>query len=271
VARRFTDPLGRTVALTVHPPQRIVSLCPSQTELLFALGAGSRVVGRTRWCIHPQPEVNAVAPVGGTKKVNRARVAELAPDLILGEKEENTPALIADVEAIAPTYVTNIESVADAHAMIAQVGALIGAEAEAAALSAAIGARWKRLTSAPPLRVAYLIWREPWMGVGATTYIHSVLTQLGLVNVLSAMPGRYPELALEQLEALGVQRVLLSSEPYAFTATDADALAAALRLPVDRVDGEAFSWYGSRMLPAADALERYTAHLRAAPEAGFRG
>lgn len=269
--RSFTDPLGRTVTLAQFPPQRIVSLCPSQTELLFALGAGSRVVGRTRWCIHPQPEVSAVAAVGGTKKVNRARVAELAPNLILGEKEENTPALIAELEALAPTYVTNVESVADAHAMIAHVGALIGAEAEAAQLSAAITARWQGLVQAPPLRVAYLIWREPWMGVGATTYIHSVLTQLGLVNALAALPGRYPELALEQFVALGVQRVLLSSEPYAFTAADADALAAELALPVDLVDGEAFSWYGARMLPAADALARYTAHLHVAPTQSFRG
>ena len=269
--RSFTDPLGRPVALVQFPPQRIVSLCPSQTELLFALGAGPRVVGRTRWCIHPQPEVSAVAAVGGTKKVSRTRVAELQPDLILGEKEENTPELIAQLEAIAPTYVTNVESVADAHTMIAQVGALVGAEAEAARLSAAIAARWQGLAPAPPLRVAYLIWRAPWMGVGASTYIHSVLTQLGLVNALATLPGRYPEIRLEQLAALGVQRVLLSSEPYAFTPADAEALAAELALPVDVVDGEAFSWYGARMLPAADVLARYVAHLRAAPAAGFRG
>lgn len=263
MATAFTDDLGRCVVLAA-PPQRIISLCPSQTETLFALGAGARVVGRTRWCIHPQTEVERVAAVGGTKKINIGRAAALRPDLFLCEKEENTPELVAQAEALAPVYVTDVRDIASALHMIRSVGAVVSAASAADSLASGIEMAFARLPrAARPQRVLYLIWREPWMCVGNDTYIGSLLAHLGLVNAVAELPGRYPTLTPGEFERLAPDRVLLSSEPYAFTQAHlAEVAALAPGAEVQCVDGEAFSWYGARMLPAAEYLGNLVAGWR---------
>lgn len=261
MSRTFVDPLGREVVLPTWPPQRIVSLCPSITETLFVLGAGSRVVGRTQWCIHPQPAIAAVPAVGGTKKVNLRRVRELQPDLILCEKEENTREMVEALQTIAPTYVTKVESIADAHLMLSQLGELLDAAPQATALSDAMQLAWAELPTRA-IRVAYLIWQEPWMAAGERTYIHSVLERLGFLNVFAGAGARYPVFSLDELRARAPERILLSSEPFAFSQADADRLTNQLAgIPVDLVDGELFCWYGARMLPSATALSTYVSSL----------
>jgi ABC-type Fe3+-hydroxamate transport system substrate-binding protein len=261
VSRTLLDPLGRLVALPTWPPQRIISLCPSITETLFALGAGDRVMGRTQWCIHPQPEIETVPTVGGTKKVNLRRVRELQPDLIICEKEENTREMVEALAPIAPTYVTNVESIEDAHSMLGQLAELLDVAPQATALSDAIQSTWA-YTPTRATRVAYLIWREPWMAAGDRTYIHSVLNHLGFDNVFAGREARYPTFSLGELRALAPERILLSSEPFAFSQVDVDRLAADLPgVSIDLVDGELFCWYGARMLPSAKALSAYVGTL----------
>lgn len=244
-------------------PQRIVSLCPSQTELLYALGAGSRVVGRTTWCIHPAPQVQQATSVGGTKKVNIKKLQALEPDFILCEMEENTPAMVKQLEAIAPTYVTKVETVGDALAMIHTIGQLLHTVAAAAELVRQIQYAWAHLPQALPKRTAYLIWKDPWMLVGQPTYIGSVLEHIGLVNVAAPMKSRYPSVELHELKRLEPELVLLSSEPFEFRQSHLDLLSEELpRTQLELVDGEAFSWYGSRMLPAAQYLATFAARHR---------
>jgi ABC-type Fe3+-hydroxamate transport system substrate-binding protein len=260
-----TDHLGRTVVLPSYPPRRIVSLCPSQTELLFALGAGGSVVGATQWCVHPKPQVDAVVKVGGTKKVNLKKIEALQPDFILCEKEENTPDMVAALAARYPVYVTNVESVADALRMIADVGHVVGQAAAATALITQIEAAFTRIPrSEAPLRVAYLIWKDPYMAVGPTTYINDVLARCGLINVLANHAARYPVISLQELATAQPQMVLLSSEPYEFTAEHVGEIQGALpQATIQLVDGEMFSWYGSRMLPAAQYLAQWLKQVKA--------
>jgi iron complex transport system substrate-binding protein len=251
-----TDHLGRAVSLPAGGIQRAVSLCPSQTETLYALGLGDRVVGRTNWCIHPAGEIENAEAVGGTKKVNLNRVRALAPDFFLCEKEENTPEMVAALEAIAPVFVTDIHSVADALRMIQDIGALFDCPAVANNLAEQIDSAFAAIPGCTkPISAAYFIWRAPWMVAGQDTYIQDILARLGLHNVALQLSGRYPEITLHAIAALAPEVVLLSSEPYTFT--QEHALELLQHLPATKVllvDGEAFSWYGARMLPAARYL-----------------
>jgi ABC-type Fe3+-hydroxamate transport system substrate-binding protein len=244
----LTDAVGRQVRLP-RCPERIISLVPSQTELLVDLGVGERLVGRTRYCIHPREKLASVAVVGGTKRVEFDEIQALKPDLILAEKEENPREMVDSLAGLAPVYVTDVTSIASAISMCRDVGRLIGQVAEAQALADQIqiamhGA--ERLAPKPD-RVLYLIWRKPWMAAGVDTFIHSCLEHVGFENAVSGT--RYPELDHEKIVSLNPDRVFLSSEPFPFK----DAHAQELRelLPgasIEFVDGELFSWYGSRML-----------------------
>ncbi|RYZ00803.1 MAG: cobalamin-binding protein [Chitinophagaceae bacterium] len=243
----LTDPFGRPLPL--HPaPRRIVSLVPSQTELLHDLGLGDEVAGITKFCIHPDSWFRSKPRVGGTKTVHPDRVDALQPDLILANKEENVR---EQVEALAeryPTWVSDISTLNDALQMIRTVGALVHRAGAADALAMQIGAAFAGLGthSGPLLRTGYLIWKDPYMTVGADSFIHEMLGYLGVANVF-ADKRRYPEMSPEDLSAC--ELLLLSSEPYPFAQKHIDELQR--DLPGTRillVDGEAFSWYGSRLL-----------------------
>lgn len=261
-ARRFlTDSLGRTLQVPLEP-QRIVSLCPSQTETLFALGLEDRIVGRTRYCIHPAPAVDKVPVVGGTKKVDAALIAQLNPDLIIAQKEENTPAIVEELSAIAPVYVTKVESYAEALESIRRLGEVTGRLPQAEALIEKIDAAFAALPpTTSPIPVLYLIWRKPYMAAGQSTFIHSLLTRLGWDNVAASLPGRYP--TLDQPERLAPTCVLLSTEPYPFSEKHFPELQRywpQAHLVVVR--GDYFSWYGVRMLEAAPYLQRLQKELQ---------
>jgi ABC-type Fe3+-hydroxamate transport system substrate-binding protein len=249
--RTLCDDLGRSLCLPAFP-QRIVSLCPSITETLYALGAGGRVAGRTRFCIHPAGAVSAALRVGGTKDLRYERLARLQPDLIIAEKEENTPEMVARLAESYPVWVFDVLDFASALAMIRRLGELLALESAAEALLARIGLAWEGLPSLAPLRVAYLIWKDPWMAAGRDTYIQSVLHRLGAENVLLTRPERYPAFRLDELAALAPEQIWLSSEPFPFGLREQEMLQD--RFPwaeVRLVDGEMFSWYGARMEQAA--------------------
>ena len=241
-----TDARGRTLTLDAAP-RRIVSLVPSQTELLADLGLDAEVVGLTRFCVHPAGWKEDKQIVGGTKNVNFDRVAALAPDLVLANLEENTRADVEALDAVAPVFVTDVATVDDALAMIRTVGRLVGRSDAADALADEIGRRFAALRARAPLRVCYLIWRDPWMTVGGDTFIHDVLRRASLTNVFGERT-RYPEITSEAIVAAEPDVILLSSEPFPFGERHIAELEHAVPgVPVRLVDGELFSWYGSRM------------------------
>jgi len=247
----FTDQLNRKISLPNWPPQRIISIVPSQTELLYDLGLGEQVVGITKFCIHPSEWVQKKMRVGGTKTVNLTKIEALRPDLIIGNKEENEK---AQIEALAEKYPVWLSDVADldgACDMIIRVGELTGRSEAANRLSDNIRHKFALLTGAtlPPRRprVAYFIWRKPWMAAGAGTFIDAMLHTAGFDNVF-ADRGRYPEISAEALATACPEHIFLSSEPYPFAEKHFAAFqevcpGASVRI----VDGEMFSWYGSRL------------------------
>lgn len=260
----FTDARGRTISLH-HPPQRIVSLVPSQTELLANLGLESEVVGITRFCIHPEDWKGRKQIVGGTKNVNLRRVRDLAPDLILANLEENTREDVEALDEIAPVYVTDVLDVQSALDMIRTVGELVCRKTDAADLAEHIEASFSRLSMSVPLRAAYLIWRDPYMTVGNDTFIHDIMRRTGLANVFGHHQ-RYPALTPEELAAASPDVVLLSTEPYPFQEKHLPEIQALLpdaRLHL--VDGELFSWYGSRMLETPAYLTELRQRIQSEP------
>jgi ABC-type Fe3+-hydroxamate transport system substrate-binding protein len=244
---------------------RIVSLCPSLTELVYDLGRGDALVGRTKFCRHPADRVASVEKVGGTKDPKVERIVALRPDLVLLNEEENRR---EDADALAaagvPLHVSFPRDAAGTAAMVRDIGAALDAAPAAARIAADIEARSARVRAAAAARAAageraprwaYLIWRRPWMAVNGDTFVHALLAQAGGVNVLADLPTRYPEVTAAQLAAADPDVVLLSSEPFPFTDAHADELAAESGLPRERfrlVDGELLSWHGSRTPAGVD-------------------
>ena len=245
----MTDQMHRTVPVPT-PPQRIISLVPSQTELLHDLGLGERVVGITKFCIHPEAWFRGKTRVGGTKKVHVDKVRDLRPDLIIGNKEENSREDIEALEQEFPVWMSDVRDLASALDMIHRIGELTGTMEAAETIAHGIASDFAALKPLPQRRsVAYLIWREPWMAAGGDTFIHDMLQRLGLDNVFAERPERYPAVSPAELAAADPDVVLLSSEPYPFKEKHIAELNMLLPgCPVRLVDGEAFSWYGSRLL-----------------------
>lgn len=244
-----TDQMHRAIAAPTLP-QRIISLVPSQTELLYDLGIGDRVVGITKFCIHPEEWFRSKPRVGGTKKVDIEKVRALRPDLIIGNKEENER---TDIEALAqefPVWMSDINHLPDALDMIRRVGALTGTTAKAEGIATDIEAAFAGLRpSTEGYSVAYLIWRGPWMVAGPGTFINDMLMRCGYANAFAHRTERYPEVTSAELAAADPDLIFLSSEPYPF----AEKHIAELNLilpgaPVRLVDGEMYSWYGPRLL-----------------------
>lgn len=248
------DELQRTVELQ-QPITRIVSLCPAITETLFALGVGHHVVGRTKFCIFPTEAAN-VPTVGGTKDVNYDAIDALAPQLILCEKEENTKDIVDTLSKKYPVYVAQVETIAMALTMIKKLGLLTNSTDAANALIDDIQA-----TELPTVtgRAAYMMWRKPYMVVGATTYINDLLQTIGFTNPFTTHDGRYPAVTIEQLQDAQLDYLLLSSEPFPFAQKHIDELQPHLpNTRIQLIDGEMF-WYGAKMKEAATYLQNYFA------------
>lgn len=263
---RVVDDIGRTVDVATSVA-RIVSLVPSHTETLFALGAGPRVVAVTRYCEEPSAAVAALPKVGGTKNPDLAMIGALAPDLVVMNAEENRR---EDFDALAAAgltvFVTEPKTIIDGVHGIAQLGAIAGCRAEGEALAAEqegrVRATLAQVGDRASVRYFCPIWRKPWMAFNADTYAHDMLRAAGGENVCGAASARYPTVDLEEIAAAAPEVVLLPDEPYHFTAKDRpalDALGATPALRHDRVhfvDGKALAWYGPRI---ADGLARFAA------------
>ncbi len=253
--KNWIDHLGRSLQIT-DSPERMISLCPSLTETLFALGLQERVVGRTRFCIHPAPDVLQKQNVGGTKQVDFAVIDRLNPDLIIAEKEENTQEMIAVLERKFPVYVVDVKTVEEAKRAIHDLGAITGRLQQAERIVKDVHALFAQVKSAAARKMVYLIWQKPYMAVGKDTYLHSLLTHFGWINGCANLPGRYPEVTLEELCTIQPDVLFLSSEPYPFTDEYRIALQKKLcRTNVVLIDGE-ISWYGVRMIQAVEEMER---------------
>lgn len=242
----FTDQLHRTIRLENFPPKRIVSLVPSQTELLYDLGLENEVVGITKFCIHPESWFKSKQRVGGTKTVKLDVIDALKPDLIIANKEENEQLQIEMLCEKYSVYISNIFNLEDALNMIKDVGEITNKSQKGEEISSKIILEFKNLN---PLKkeksCAYLIWKNPYMACGTETFVNDTLKRVGLKNVFE---GRYPEFSVEELKHKNPEVVLLSSEPYPFK--DEHILELQQHLPNSKillVDGELFSWYGSRL------------------------
>jgi ABC-type Fe3+-hydroxamate transport system substrate-binding protein len=243
---------------------RIVSLCPSLTELVFDLGRGADLVGATDWCVHPKPAVDAVEKVGGTKDPRIARIVELAPDLVLLNEEENRR---EDAQALAAaglrchaSFPRDVEGTA---AMVRSIAAAVERPEQGERIAAEIERRAERVrrdrAGRSPIRFAYLIWRRPWMSCNRDTFASELLCLAGGVNVFAHVSARYPEFTPAELARAAPQLVLLCTEPFPFTDKHADELARETGLPRERfviADGEYLSWHGSRTPDGIDYAER---------------
>ena len=250
---------------------RIVSLCPSLTELVFDLGRGEELVGRTKFCVHPVGRVQRIESVGGTKNPKIARIVELAPDLVLMNEEENRR---EDADALAaaglPLHVSFPRDVGETATMVRDIGSALGNAGEAERIAADIEGRAARVRESArgtqPVRYAYLIWRNPWMVAGGDTFVTAMLALPGGVNVFADHPERYPVVTPVDLAAADPDAVLLSSEPFPFKEKHAEELTSATGLSRDRVhlvDGELLTWHGSRTPDGIDYAERVMADARA--------
>ena len=246
----FIDMLGREVAIN-FPLRRIISLVPSQTELLYDLGLDEQIIGITKFCVHPGEWFRSKRRVGGTKQLHIDIIRELNPDLVIANKEENDQSQVEEIAKEFPVWVSDIRTVDDALTMITSIGGIVDRKDKADTLAEDIRQSFTALPqSTTSKRVAYFIWYRPWMTAGGDTFISSVIEKLGWRNLFQGQ-SRYPEVDLSQLAADSPDLVLLSSEPFPFKAKHIAEIKQMLpAADVRLVDGEMFSWYGSRMLKA---------------------
>lgn len=251
----FTDQIGRIISLET-PPQRIISLVPSQTELLFDLGLDEQIVGITKFCVHPPEWFYTKTRVGGTKKLHIDIIHQLQPDLIIANKEENVKEQVEECAKNYPVWISDVNNLADAYAMIEQIGIITARNIQAKEITDQIKKNFAELQTILRqsqdriLQTCYLIWNDPYMTVGGDTFIHSMLGAAGLKNIFSDKT-RYPEVTVEELRIARCQLLLLSSEPFPFKQKHIDQLQPLLpHTKIMLVDGEMFSWYGSRLLNA---------------------
>jgi ABC-type Fe3+-hydroxamate transport system substrate-binding protein len=236
----------------VPPARRIVSLVPSLTELLAHLALEEETVGITKFCVHPHHWFKNKDRMGGTKDVRLNRTLDAQPDLVIASKEENVKEQVELIAQHAPVLLTDIADLQGALEAIEYIGGLCNRRVKAAEMVVEISRRFEALALQVPANktAAYLIWKDPYMAAGGDTYINSMMQYAGFTNVFAAC-SRYPETDLDELAALAPALVLLSSEPYPFGQKHLAELSAHLpHSQIRLVDGEMFSWYGSRLLLA---------------------
>ena|SRR5579863_3463702 len=268
------DELGFRLELE-HQPQRIVSLVPSWTETLFALGLGDRIAGVTKFCVEPAEAVAALPKVGGTKNPDIGAISGLAPDLVIANAEENRREDIEELRALGiPVFTTYPRKISSAVESIMKLGAVVGRAAEADALAREIVLAvseietglgvWAKLR----FRVFCPIWKNPWMVFNADTYAHDVLRMLGFNNVYASAGERYPRTTLEEAIERRPDFVLLPDEPYEFGAKDVEELKPKLPPALSRrlvtISGRDLHWYGVHMVHGLKSLAALLGRVRAA-------
>lgn len=246
----YTDQLGRTIAIK-QTPKRIISLVPSQTELLFDLGLNEEIIGITKFCVHPETWFKTKLRVGGTKQLHLDKIKELQPDLIIANKEENVREQIEKLATDFPVWISDVNNLNDAFEMIESIGEITDKVFTAKQITAQIKENFAQLQTANHKpQTCYLIWKDPYMTIGGDTFINDMLQRCGFQNIFRHQ-DRYPEVSIEQLQNENCQLLLLSSEPFPFKQKHIDELQQFLPdTKIILVDGEMFSWYGSRLLKA---------------------
>jgi ABC-type Fe3+-hydroxamate transport system substrate-binding protein len=249
----FKDQLGQHIELT-QIPKRIISLVPSQSELLWYLGLRDELIGITKFCIHPNEMFKFKDRVGGTKTLDIQKIRSLKPDLIIGNKEENEYAQIKELQNEFPVWMSDIYNLNDAYKMISDIGELVHKKNEATRLVSNIQKSFSVIKKYNKT-VLYLIWKNPFMAAGNSTFIGDVLNQMGLINSLKNSDLRYPELTMDEIKNLNPDFIFLSSEPFPFKEIHINELKQLVpNATVKLVDGELFSWYGSRLLKSVEYL-----------------
>ena len=238
------DQVGRTVVVPKYP-KRIVSLVPSQTELLFDLGLAERVLGITKFCVHPEEWFRTKSRIGGTKQLDFEAILALNPDLIIANKEENNQGDIEQLERDFPVWVSDVNDLDSALEMIRLIAELT--KTDSSKLTRKIQSGFLQLKPIQPQKkVLYLIWKNPYMAAGNDTFINDLMQRCGFENMLSE--SRYPELTDDEIVQLNPELILLSSGPFPFKEKHIQELQNLLpNATIKLVDGEMFSWYGSRL------------------------
>ena len=251
---------------TVHAPAtapvRIASLVPSLTELLFALDLGQEVVARTGFCVHPAPAVRRIPKIGGTKDPDLARLRALAPTHLIVNIDENRRDVVDAARAFVPHIVVTHPTAPDDNLrLFALFGAIFNRECEAATLSGALIEALAEAQAAaaalPRERVLYIIWKDPWMTVTRATYVGATLAAMGMDVTPVHAAQRYPVVDPDGDAWREADRILLSTEPFAFRERDRRSLAELTGKPVSLIDGEWTSWYGARAAPGLRALAQW--------------
>ena len=254
--KTYTDQLGISHSFE-SAPKRIISLVPSQTELLYELGLEEKIVGITKFCVHPYHFKSTKKIVGGTKKVHFEKIKLLQPDIIICNKEENTEEMVAELRKIATVWVTDICTIEDNLQMITDFGQLFNARTEAQKWNDKLKfalANFKSFIADKLIKkVAYFIWKDPYMVAGGSNFINELLKLNHFENIYEDK-GRYPEVEISKIRAEGDPAIVfLSSEPFPFSEQHAFEIGVHTHhAKTIFVDGEMFSWYGSRLLKAFD-------------------
>ncbi len=250
----YTDQMGRDVDIPAKP-KRIISLVPSQTELLFELGLGVEVIGITKFCIHPKDTCKIKNKIGGTKNLNIQLIKNLNPDLIIGNKEENEEKQIKELIQYYPVWMSDITNYHQALEMISEVGEIVNKKKSADKIVVNIKKEFSILTTQNEalgnIKVAYFIWKDPYMVAASNTFIDDMLKMSGWTNAF-AHKQRYPEIERNELSEINPDVIFLSSEPYPFSEKHISIFKEIC--PTTKiwiVDGELFSWYGSRLIHSA--------------------
>ena len=235
---------------SIPSPKKIISLVPSISELLYHLNLDKETIGITKFCIHPLSWKQSKQKVGGTKNINIQKIIELSPDLIICNKEENVKEQVEEIAKFFPVYLSDVNSYESALQMIEKVGEITGRKIEAENIVKKIETNFEDelFTITKNKRVAYLIWKDPYMTVGGDTFINDMLEKIGLINIYNN-EKRYPKITIQEVQQAKPDVILLSSEPYPFKEKHIAELKNHFsESHILLADGEMFSWYGSRML-----------------------
>ncbi|WP_296315454.1 ABC transporter substrate-binding protein [Winogradskyella sp. UBA3174] len=246
----YKDQLNREIQLK-KTPKRIVSLVPSQTELLVDLGLEESVVGVTKFCTHPKHLRMSKTVIGGTKQIKLQKIIDLQPDIILCNKEENTKEIIEVLEGVAPIHISDIYNLEDCFELIKMYGELFKVENSASIIISNIQNEREQfqdeIKNQPKPKVSYFIWKKPWMVAASNTFIDVMLAEAGFVNAFKE-ELRYPEISLDNSTLNQSDIIFLSSEPFPFKDIHIPELEDRFSKKIIKiVDGELFSWYGSRL------------------------
>lgn len=242
---------------------KVVSLVPSITEALFDLGlTENEVIGRTKFCIHPEGKIKGVPIIGGTKNINIDKIKALKPDLILANKEENVKEQVEALMEDCKVLVTNVETIEDNYYLLKTLGNIFNKEERAQHFNLKIyDVLEQAKLESPTIKAAYLIWKNPYMTIGSDTFIHKILTEIGFENIFKDKT-RYPEIQMEDLADADV--IMLSSEPFPFKEKHIEEMKAFYPdKKIMIVDGEAFSWYGTHIAKCGDYFQELLAEIHA--------